>query len=83
MVLAGGAMYVFGIERRDEQVIESTPEMPIVVFADGAAKGNPGPGGWGAILVTPSSHELLLTNVTVTGNRARQGGGSGCSSRCK
>jgi|ERR1051326_4660330 ribonuclease HI len=29
-------------------------EMPIVVFADGAAKGNPGPGGWGAILVTPT-----------------------------
>jgi ribonuclease HI len=26
--------------------------MPNVVFADGAAKGNPGPGGWGAILVT-------------------------------
>jgi len=28
-------------------------EMPIVVFADGAAKGNPGPGGWGAIIVAP------------------------------
>jgi ribonuclease HI len=27
--------------------------MPIVVFVDGAAKGNPGPGGWGAIVVTP------------------------------
>jgi ribonuclease HI len=26
---------------------------PIVVFTDGAAKGNPGPGGWGAIIVTP------------------------------
>ena len=25
----------------------------IVVFSDGAAKGNPGPGGWGAIVVTP------------------------------
>src|SRR5688500_1201363 len=24
-----------------------------VVFTDGAAKGNPGPGGWGAIIVTP------------------------------
>jgi ribonuclease HI len=29
-------------------------EMPTVVFADGAAKGNPGPGGWGAIVVTPA-----------------------------
>ena len=25
-------------------------EQPIVVFADGAAKGNPGPGGWGTIV---------------------------------
>src|SRR5688572_4739137 len=25
---------------------------PTVVFTDGAAKGNPGPGGWGAIVVT-------------------------------
>jgi ribonuclease HI len=25
---------------------------PIVVFTDGAAKGNPGPGGWGAIVVS-------------------------------
>lgn len=24
-----------------------------IVFTDGAAKGNPGPGGWGAIVVTP------------------------------
>ena len=28
-------------------------EQPIIAFADGAAKGNPGPGGWGAIVVTP------------------------------
>ena len=26
---------------------------PIVVFTDGAAKGNPGPGGWAAVIVTP------------------------------
>lgn len=29
------------------------PERPSIVFTDGAAKGNPGPGGWGAIIVTP------------------------------
>ena len=29
-------------------------EMPIVVFADGAAKGNPGPGGWGVVVVSPA-----------------------------
>ncbi len=26
---------------------------PIVVFTDGAAKGNPGPGGWAAVVVMP------------------------------
>ena len=33
--------------------------MPIVIFADGAAKGNPGPGGFGVIVVTPSGGEPL------------------------
>lgn len=37
---------------------------PIVVFCDGASKGNPGPGGWGAIIVTPDGH------VTELGGRA-------------
>ena len=35
-------------------------DMPIVVFADGAAKGNPGPGGWGAIVVTPDGQVTEL-----------------------
>lgn len=39
---------------------------PIVVFTDGAAKGNPGPGGWGAIIVTPDG------NVTELGQRAAE-----------
>ena len=26
---------------------------PIVAFSDGASKGNPGPGGWGVVIVTP------------------------------
>lgn len=34
--------------------------MPTVVFADGAAKGNPGPGGWGAIVVTPDGRVTEL-----------------------
>src|SRR5437016_12799912 len=47
------------------------PEMPIVVFADGAAKGNPGPGGWGAILVTPTGEvtELGGGEAHTTNNR--------------
>lgn len=28
-------------------------EQTIVVFTDGASKGNPGPGGWGAVIVAP------------------------------
>jgi len=31
-------------------------EAQIVVFTDGASKGNPGPGGWGVIIVTPDGH---------------------------
>ncbi len=32
----------------------------IVVFTDGAAKGNPGPGGWGAVIATPDGHVTEL-----------------------
>ena len=31
-------------------------EHRIIAFTDGAVKGNPGPGGWGAIIVTPDGH---------------------------
>jgi ribonuclease HI len=33
---------------------------PVVVFADGASKGNPGPGGWGVVIVTPDGHVTEL-----------------------
>lgn len=39
---------------------------PVVVFTDGAAKGNPGPGGWGVVIVTPDGH------VTERGGRAAE-----------
>jgi ribonuclease HI len=32
----------------------------IVVFADGAAKGNPGPGGWGVVIVAPDGQVIEL-----------------------
>ena len=35
-------------------------EQPIVVFTDGAAKGNPGLGGWGVIIATPNGHVTEL-----------------------
>jgi ribonuclease HI len=33
---------------------------PIIVFTDGAAKGNPGPGGWGVIVVVPDQRVTEL-----------------------
>jgi ribonuclease HI len=36
----------------------------IVVFTDGAASGNPGPGGWAAVIVTPQGHVTELGGGT-------------------
>jgi len=49
---------------------------PIIVFTDGAAKGNPGPGGWGAIIVTPERHvtELGGGSPHTTNNKMELGG---------
>ncbi|HEX5110907.1 MAG TPA: ribonuclease HI [Vicinamibacterales bacterium] len=49
---------------------------PIIVFTDGAAKGNPGPGGWGAIVVTPDRHvtELGGGSPHTTNNRMELSG---------
>ena len=46
------------------------------VFTDGAAKGNPGPGGWGAIVVTPDGHILELGGGSphTTNNKMELGG---------
>jgi ribonuclease HI len=49
---------------------------PIIAFTDGAAKGNPGPGGWGAIVVTPDRHvtELGGGSPHTTNNRMELSG---------
>ncbi len=46
-------------------------EPQIVVFTDGASKGNPGPGGWGVIIFTPDGHvtELGGGAVVTTNNK--------------
>ncbi|MBS1817647.1 MAG: ribonuclease HI [Acidobacteria bacterium] len=43
----------------------------IVVFTDGSSKGNPGPGGWGVIIITPDSQvrELGGGDARTTNNR--------------
>jgi len=40
--------------------MNTSTERPIIAFTDGAASGNPGPGGWGAVLVTPDDHVTEL-----------------------
>ena len=32
-------------------------ENNITIFTDGSSRGNPGPGGWGAVLVLPKQNE--------------------------
>jgi ribonuclease HI len=43
----------------------------ILIFTDGACSGNPGPGGWGAIVATPDGHvrELGAGSKETTNNR--------------
>jgi len=42
----------------------------VKIFSDGACKGNPGPGGWGAIVRTPENEvELKGAEVHTTNNR--------------
>jgi ribonuclease HI len=50
--------------------------LSIIVFTDGAAKGNPGPGGWGVIVVTPEQHvrELGGGSPHTTNNRMELSG---------
>jgi len=51
--------------------IEPVNARAIVVFTDGGAKGNPGPGGWGAVIVTPDGQvkELGGGGAPVTNNQ--------------
>jgi len=53
--------------------------LSIIVFTDGAAKGNPGPGGWGAIVVTPDQRVTELGGGAphTTNNRMELGGAIG------
>lgn len=55
----------------------------ILVFADGASRGNPGPGGWGAIIVTPEGQvtELGGAEPETTNNRMELMGVIGALSR--
>jgi ribonuclease HI len=41
-------------------VTHSIHDFPILIFADGACSGNPGPGGWGSVIVTPDGRVIEL-----------------------
>lgn len=46
------------------------PRTQVVIYTDGACKGNPGPGGWGAWLVSGSHEkELFGGECSTTNNR--------------
>ena len=43
---------------------------PLVIYTDGACKGNPGPGGWGALLTSGATEkELFGGELGTTNNR--------------
>ena len=41
---------------------------PVVIYTDGACKGNPGPGGWGALLKSGSTEKELFGGERETTN---------------
>ena len=48
----------------------SAPEDMIVIYTDGACRGNPGPGGWGALLISGErERELSGAESATTNNR--------------
>ena len=51
---------------------DTSPSAPqhVVIYTDGACKGNPGPGGWGAMLTTDGNvKELFGGELATTNNR--------------
>lgn len=38
---------------------------PITIFTDGSSRGNPGPGGFGAIVITPKNIEFRIQSIEV------------------
>jgi ribonuclease HI len=44
------------------------PETPVVIYTDGACSGNPGPGGWAAILRYGDQEKVLQGGASLTTN---------------
>jgi ribonuclease HI len=45
-----------------------TAGKPVVIYTDGACSGNPGPGGWGAILISGDHRKELSGGEAITTN---------------
>ena len=49
---------------------QNNPSQPVVIYTDGACKGNPGPGGWGALLSQGGvEKEIFGGELGTTNNR--------------
>ena len=46
----------------------STPLPKILIYSDGACSGNPGPGGWGAILISGDHRKEISGGEALTTN---------------
>ncbi len=52
-----------------EKATDTTPRQ-VVIYTDGACKGNPGPGGWGAVLTSGNTEkEMFGGELCTTNNR--------------
>jgi ribonuclease HI len=68
-----GAGLIFFSEINKQRMNDSTPPtspQQVVIYTDGACKGNPGPGGWGALLTSGDTvKELFGGELGTTNNR--------------
>ena len=50
--------------------MSSMPEPEVIIYTDGACKGNPGPGGWGVLMISGENRrELCGGEAATTNNR--------------
>ena len=55
-------------EKRTNQALDEKPNETVVIYTDGACKGNPGPGGWGAWLRAGGHEKELFGGEPLTTN---------------
>ena len=54
----------------ESSLSSAAPKNSVVIYTDGACRGNPGPGGWGALLISGANEkELAGAEPATTNNR--------------